>query len=713
MVTYKHNEPYYKLKIDKIDEDKLRILSFEGEETISDLFSFKIELLSDDPEIDTSQILNKKASFEITRGDQDSVFIHGIISQFEQRGKSPDYVSYYAVLVPKLWRLNLTYRNEVYQNMNIEDLVSTVLKDSDFSGSDFKFELTDSYPVMEYVVQYRETNLNFIKRKLEHYGIFFYFDHSGDDDVVVFTDSNDKLKKINQSDDIFYNPNKDPLSESETISELTCSESIVTGAVKLKDYNYMFPEKQLIGESNISSDYPGVFYDYGDNFQDENEAEALAKVRNQEILAQSKIFSGSSDCRLFRAGNTFKMGKHYRDKWNSDYILVNVKSIGSQRGLFGILPAGKKISTTFENHFTAIPIDIDYRPTRKTPIPKVSGIMSAKIESGAGDEYAYMDDQGRYKAKMLFDLSDSSNGEASSPIRLSQSYSGAGYGIHFPNHEKTELIWACVDGNVDRPIGLSTVPNPSNSAPTTGNNKTQNIIRTASGNEIIMDDKTDEAQIGITTPDANKILFDDKDDKIEVTTKDKHKFTLDDKNQKINVKSKDGHKILMDDKNTKIEVVSKNEHFITINDKGGEEKIQISDKDKKNTFIIDIQKQQLVIKTAEGSIDILAPSGAINIKSSTLNIETEGDTNIKADNIKAEAQTDYKMKAMAITEEASMDLKLKGMNAELKADMELKAEGGMNAEVKGGIGLKLSGGVTADLQAGAKIAISGAIVMIN
>ena len=69
----------------------------------------------------------------------------------------------------------------------------------------------------------------------------------------------------------------------------------------------------------------------------------------------------------------------------------------------------------------------------------------------------------------------------------------------------------------------------------------------------------------------------------------------------LNVKSKDGHAILMDDKNTKIEVVSKNEHFITINDKGGEEKIQISDKDKKNTFIIDITKTKLVIETEEGN----------------------------------------------------------------------------------------------------------------
>ena len=89
-----------------------------------------------------------------------------------------------------------------------------------------------------------------------------------------------------------------------------------------------------------------MYYDYGDNFKDENEAESLAKVRNQEILAQSKIFSGTSDCRLFRAGKTFKMDKHYRESWNSEYILLNVISRGSQKGLFGILPPSKNITTS-------------------------------------------------------------------------------------------------------------------------------------------------------------------------------------------------------------------------------------------------------------------------------------------------------------------------------------------------------------------------------
>ena len=475
----------------------------------------------------------------------------------------------------------------------------------------------------------------------------------------------------------------------------------------------MFPEKQLMGESQINSKMPGIFYDFGDNFETEKDAEFLAKIRNQEFISESKIFSGVCDNRLFRAGCRFKLQNHFREDWNSEYILLSMSVKGSQPGLFDLLVQQKKPSPHFECKFTAIPFEIDYRPHRKTPVPKISGIMSAKIESGSGDDYAFIDDHGRYKAKMIFDISDKSNGEATLPIRLLQNYSGSGYGIHFPNHEGTELLWSCIDGNVDRPIGLGTVPNPSQASPVVSKNKMQNVIRTASGNEIIIDDKANETQIGLTTTDANKILLDDKDDKIAVTTKDKYVMTFDDKNENIKMQSKNGHLLIMDDKNEKIEVQSKNGHKISVDDGEGNEKITLVDKKGENTIVIDITNEKLIIKTENGNIDLHAPNGIIDIKATELNIETTGDTKLKAANINSEADVDYKIKASNITEESSMDFKMKGMNVEAKGDMNVKLEGGMNLEAKGGMAAKVEGGATADFKAGAKASLQAGIVMIN
>ena len=711
MVTYKYNKPYYELQFSNLENESMNVLSFEATEKISDLFSYHIKLISENPVLDSSKILNNNAIITLNRGEDNPIIIHGIISNIEQYGRTNEYVFYEVVLVPRLWRLGLVFQNEVYQNMDIKDIIRELLEDAGLSGSDYKIDLKSSYPKVEYLVQHNETNLEFLHRKLEHYGIFYYFDHDSDKDIVVFTDTNNNLPEIKSDEPMGYNLNKDPLSETESISEINCREKVVTGMVQLKDYNYMFPEKQLMAQSQIESSHPGLYYSFGDNFQNEKEAEFLAKIRNQEFLCQSKIFRGITDSRLFRAGTRFKMEKHYREDWNSEYIITKASHRGSQKSLFAFLPEQKKYEPTFECHFEAIPFEIEFRPLRRTPTPKITGIMSAKIESGSGDEYAYIDDHGRYRAKMLFDLSDKSNGEATMPIRLVQSYSGEGYGVHFPNHANTELLWACIDGNPDRPIGLGTVPNPSQSTPVTSNNKTQNMIRTASGNEFIMDDKSKEAQIILKSSDLHKILLDDKDDKIEVISKDKHKVTMDDKNQNITVKSKDGHTVLMDDKNEKIEIKSKKGPFITINDK--EEKIQVSDEPGNNTFIIDIANQKLVIETKDGNIDILAENGELNIKTKTLNIENSGDTTIKSGNLSTEAKQDFKLKASAITQEAKMDLKFKGMNIEAKADINVKVEGGMNFEAKGGVGAKVEGGATADFKSGGIATLQAGVVMIN
>lgn len=713
MINHKFNQPYYELHFSGMKEDAVHVLSFEGEEQISGLFEYRIKLVSEDPALDSSKILNNNATFILNRGEEDPIKIHGIISNFEQYGKTPDYVFYRAVLVPRLWRLNLIYQNEVYQDMKIEDIIENVLSDAGLSGNDYKIDLKNKYPKMEYIVQYRESNFNFLSRRLEHLGIFYYFDHNDDTDKVIFTDSNSILPNISPDDPVGYNENKDPFGDKETIQEIFSQERVVTGMVQLKDYNYMFPEKQLMAQSQIDSKHPGYYYDFGEHFENEKDAEALAKVRNQEFLCGSKIFKGTSDCRFFRAGHKFKIEKHYRDNWNAEYILTKISSRGTQQSLFALLPVSKIIEPTYENKFEAIPSDIDFRPARKTPIPRISGIMSAKIESGSGDEYAFIDDHGRYKAKMLFDISDKTNGEATLPIRLSQAYSGAGYGIHFPNHKGTELIWACVDGNVDRPIGLGTIPNPSNSAPTTNNNKSQNLIRTAAGNEIILDDKTGETQIGLTTTDANKILLDDKDDKIAVTSKDKYTMTFDDKNENIKVQTKNGHLLVMDDKNTKIEVQSKNGHIVSIDDGSGGEKITLVDKSGENSIVIDISNKKIIVKTDNGNIDMHAPNGKIDIKATELNVETTGDTKFKAANIQSEAQVDYKIKASNITEEAQMDFKMKGMNIEAKGDMNAKVEGGMNFEAKGGMAAKVEGGATADFKGGAMATLKAGIVMIN
>jgi type VI secretion system secreted protein VgrG len=711
MPNYDANTPHFTIQCGDLPDDKLQVALFDGRESVSRPFEFHMTLVSKDEALDAGQILNRKSTFSLHRGNQSESRIHGIISQFEQRGRTPDYVIYQAVLVPRIWRLGLNFGSQVFQKVTLEDVATKILKNAGFGSRDFDFQLSGTYPTLEYCVQYQESDLQFLNRRLEHFGVYYYFDQRDDEDVIVFTDRTNNLPVIPGDGEVAYNPNKNPLEEKETILELGCEERVVTGKVRLKEYNYEMPEKDLRAEARVDPDLPGVFYNYGEHFKNEKEGETLAKVRSEEILSTRKTFSGKSDCRLLHAGFKFKMAGFYRKEWNQDLMLVAVRHRGNQPGLFVF--GGKKEERVlgYENSFEAVPADREYRPPRVTPVPKIPGIMTARVETGSGDEYAHLDESGRYKIRVPFDLGDRPDAEATRPIRLAQPYSGPGYGLHFPNHAGSELVWACVDGNVDRPLGLSTIPNPSNASPSVAANKQQNMIRTAAGNEIILNDKTAETQVCIKTADANMILLDDKDDKIDLVTTQKHRVTMDDKNQNITVQTTNGHLLIMDDKNTKITLQSKNGHRISINDTSGSENITLVDKSGENTFVIDITNKKLTIMTKNGSIDMHAPNGTIDIKATTLKVETKGDSTFKSANTKIEAKQDYSVKATNIKEEATMDYKEKGMNVKSEASMEHKTKG-MNVTSEAGVNMQVKGTMVT-VQSSGPNTIKGMPVLIN
>ena len=42
----------------------------------------------------------------------------------------------------------------------------------------FQDNTKQSYPEIEYCVQYRETDMDFVSRLMEQYGIYYFFDHT-------------------------------------------------------------------------------------------------------------------------------------------------------------------------------------------------------------------------------------------------------------------------------------------------------------------------------------------------------------------------------------------------------------------------------------------------------------------------------------------------------------------------------------------------------
>ena len=60
-------------------------------------------------------------------------------------------------------------------------------KDAGIASDQVRFSLRGTYK-RDYCVQYRESDLNFIHRMMEQYGLFYFFEHTKDNHVMVIGD---------------------------------------------------------------------------------------------------------------------------------------------------------------------------------------------------------------------------------------------------------------------------------------------------------------------------------------------------------------------------------------------------------------------------------------------------------------------------------------------------------------------------------------------
>src|SRR5437762_557130 len=82
--------------------DKFILKSFQGEEQISGLFHYHLELLSQDASIDFSHIVGTNVTFTVElTGGSDRRYVNGVVGRFTQAGKSSRFTTYSAEVYPR------------------------------------------------------------------------------------------------------------------------------------------------------------------------------------------------------------------------------------------------------------------------------------------------------------------------------------------------------------------------------------------------------------------------------------------------------------------------------------------------------------------------------------------------------------------------------------------------------------------------------------
>ncbi|MBK6513137.1 MAG: type VI secretion system tip protein VgrG [Polyangiaceae bacterium] len=464
-------------------DDAVRVQELTGRERISELFDFELVLAAPaSAKLDAAAMLGSEATifFEI-----DGVVerrLHGMLVEVDDLAESEAPIRRVRVrFAPRLFRTTLVVTQEVFLDRSVPEIVTDKLALLSLDDA-VELRLGHDYPKKEFVTQYKESDLAFLSRLLEHEGISFFFEHDEerDADVLVLTDHNGGFRAAAR-DVLDYRGR----GERADVFEARVEHRLRASTYIVQDYNYRKALLDLTADEPIEGGFGGGIVEYGTHHRTPDEGKALAKIRAEEQRAEQLVVALETDRCDLTAGSRVALHGH-PTLGELDLLVVEIRH-EVRLSAFG----SETQVRPYVAHVRATPLDRAFRPPRKTPKPRIFGVVNGLIDDAQRhvDKYSQLDTEGRYIVRLLYDTADASGRLASQWIRMAQPHAGPDYGMHFPLKPGVEVLLAFIDGDPDRPIIVGAVPNPVTPSPVDQRSNTLNRIKSASGVIIEIGDR--------------------------------------------------------------------------------------------------------------------------------------------------------------------------------------------------------------------------------
>jgi type VI secretion system secreted protein VgrG len=469
--------------------ERLRVHTFAGKEAISRLFEYDIEIVSVDGEGPSTQtMVGARVTLVITRitttGAGGSRRLHGIVAEVEDLLSFHTEVRAYRLrVVPRAFALTLVRTQDILLNLSVPDIVKGKLEAVTL-GDAMALRLSGDYPVRDFVVQYKESDLAFVSRLTEHLGISFYFEQGEASETMVFADASAGFSQLDGGAIPFRGR-----GEPTDVFSLHEKRSLIPAYYVVNDYNYRTPLLDLSAEQEISQGFAGGVIEYGTHHKTPGEGQTLARVRAEEQQAAELVYTGRSDVSGLGAGTRFTITDH-PELGTLELLVTEIEHRASQAVVQTTAPGAAE--QRYTNTFRAIPADRTYRPPRVTPRPRIAGLVTGIIDTPPGSSgpamYARIDAQGRYMVRFLFDTTPAGGRATSRPVRMLQNHAGENYGTHYPLKPGVEVLIGFIDGDPDRPLIVGAVPNPIKPSPVDSTNPGLHRVKTLNGITVDMVD---------------------------------------------------------------------------------------------------------------------------------------------------------------------------------------------------------------------------------
>ena len=643
-----------------LGEDVLLLISFSGTEQLGRLFEYRLELASEDYQIDPESIIGQNASIRLNLGDNGVRYFNGYVSHFTQLTSSGQLARYRATVVPWFWFLTRVADCRIFQDKTVPEIIQQIFRDRGFT--DFENGLSGTYRTWEYCVQYRESDFNFISRLMEQEGIYYYFKHENGKHSLVMADSYSAHGPYPKFGEIIYHPSDKGHTTEECISDWVVETHLQPCSYALNDFDFKNPKGDLQARTKVSRGHTAAdfeIYDYPGEYTETSYGEEYTKRRIEELQAQYEVATAGSNSRGICAGFLFSLTNHPRDDQNGEYLITSEEYKIDCGEFFAAGGSEFAISCSF----TAIKSSQPFRPQRTTPKPKLSGPQTAIVVGPSGEEI-YTDEYGRVKVKFHWDRYSKADENSSCWIRVAQVWAGKNWGAIYTPRVGQEIIVEFLEGDPDKPIITGRVYNNQAMPPyKLPSNKTMSTLKSNSSkegsgfNEIRFEDKINEEQIFIHAQKDLDIRVEN--NRFENIGGEKHLIVNKSKNEEI--KEDRTEKV----KGKHIEEIEKSRELTV----AGEEKKKVKGKlsltvsgDGVEVYEKNLQKeisQKMSIKAntaviqTDTNITLSVADSSITIEPGSIEIKTAGTIKIDGSMVEIKAKGNAKVEGMGMTDISS------------------------------------------------------------
>ena len=190
------------------------------------------------------------------------------------------------MLRPWLWLLSLRRNSFIHHEKTAPEIIEKVFGDHGFAV--FSNNLSRGYPTLEYCVQYRESDMDFVCRLMEEYGISYYFKHSDGEHKLIMTDEMSTFEAIAGGSRWYLPTPRERHSDKDYFFSWSPARRFTSGKIKLDDYDFKKSDQDLALTENIDPPFdPGMLevFDYPGRYVESGDGQKIAQAwRDMERL---------------------------------------------------------------------------------------------------------------------------------------------------------------------------------------------------------------------------------------------------------------------------------------------------------------------------------------------------------------------------------------------------------------------------------------------